>query len=320
MNQAGSFENASVIEMLDPTPSANTIRVKVQAIGLNPVDYKLIENGFEGWNYPRPLGLDAAGIIDALGGDVKGWRKGERVYFHSDITKPGVSSEYVIVPEHTLSRIPDGISFEVAASLPCPAFTAYQAVFQKLRLHKNDIILIHGGSGAVGGYSIQFAKNFGAKVIATASPRNYESAKAIGADWVLDYRDPNLAKTVSEITSHNGVRAVIDTIGGHSTIQAFSMIDYFGEIVCVAGLPDSDKIPHFEKSFSLHEIAIGAAFTSENVRAQTELSRIGSVVMNLLVSGALKPLPIETISLSEIPDALFRLRSRKTTRKIVARI
>jgi NADPH:quinone reductase len=126
LDRLGEPETLRVMDLPKPEPGPGEIRVRVQAVGLNPADYKLAADGHPDWNYPFVLGLDVAGIVDALGEGVTEWSIGDRVFYHGDLSKPGGYAEYAITTSHTSARIPEGVSFTEAAALPCAGMTAYQ--------------------------------------------------------------------------------------------------------------------------------------------------------------------------------------------------
>src|SRR5512144_1034312 len=113
-------------EAPEPSPAQGDIRVAVHAVGLNPVDYKIARMGHPDWRFPHILGLDVAGVVDAIGASVSQWQLGDWVFYHGDLSKPGGFAEFAVTTAHTVARIPDGMSFVDAASLPW-GLTAYHA-------------------------------------------------------------------------------------------------------------------------------------------------------------------------------------------------
>jgi len=313
-----SLDLSEMIERVVPTPNKNEVKIRVKAIGLNPVDFKLAQDGLEGWSYPRTIGLDGAGVVEAVGEKVSRFRGGERVFFHSSFLDEGISAEYCITGEDILTIIPDSVSFELAASLPCPTFTAYQAVFLKLNINPGDFVFIQGGSGAVGSYAVQMAKLKKAVVIATCSEKNLEYVSDLGASLTLQYDDPRLVEKVMNFTGGHGVSSAIDTIGGEHTSVCFDLIKHFGEVVCVVGLPPTSQVPQFEKALSLHEIALGAIFLSNDSTVIKNLAVYGEVVLALLSAGQLKTKKLNIVPLHEVPIILKKMKTRQVTEKYVA--
>jgi NADPH:quinone reductase len=125
--------------------------------------------GYEGWRYPHVLGVDVAGVIETIGDGVVSWSLGDQVFYHTTWRKDGSHAEFNVAPAHTFARIPEGISFVDAATLPCAALTAYSALYRRLHIREGDIVLVHAAAGGVGGFAIQLAKAAKAFVIGTCS-------------------------------------------------------------------------------------------------------------------------------------------------------
>ncbi|HEY9677993.1 MAG TPA: zinc-binding dehydrogenase [Drouetiella sp.] len=320
LDKPGTPESLYTSDVEQPKPGPGEVRIKVYAVGLNPIDYKLAASGFPGWDYPQILGLDVAGVIDAVGKGVDEWEVGDSVYYHGDHSKQGAFSQYAIVTTRTLAWLPDGLSFTDAAALPCAGFTAYQALHKKLNVQKGKTILILGGAGGVGGFAIQLAKLAGLKIITTCSKHNTNFVKNLGATEIIDYQNENVKQAVMEITQERGVDYILDTVSSDSATSALEMLAFNGSIACVAGLPDLSKLAPFEKAFSLHEVFIGGAYTCGDDSALDELAKIGMDFGNLAAKGSVKPMVEEVVNLEDIPDALVRLSMRHVRGKIVAKI
>ncbi len=134
LDQPGTLDTLRVDEVSEPQPGTGEIRVRVAAIGLNPVDYKLAGRGNPAWSYPHILGLDVAGTIDTVGADVDSWRTGDRVFYHGNLARPGGYAELAITTAHTTAAIPDGVDFVSAAAIPCAGLTAYQGLVRRLNV------------------------------------------------------------------------------------------------------------------------------------------------------------------------------------------
>jgi NADPH:quinone reductase len=178
--------NFTDIELPKPAPAGHDLLVKVEAVSVNPVDYKQRKVDSP---TPRVLGWDAAGTVEALGKDVTLFKPGDAVYYAGDVTRPGCDSEFHLVDERIVGRKPKKLDFAQAAAIPLTAITAWEAFFDRLKVKAGGTILIIGGAGGVGSMGIQLAKIAGLKVIATASrPESIAWAKELGADEVVDHR------------------------------------------------------------------------------------------------------------------------------------
>lgn len=312
------WREMKVSETEKPAPGPGEVLVKVKAAGLNPVDYKTATNGNPNWSYPHILGVDAAGVIEETGEGVSEFRKGDRVFYHGNLTKKGGFAEFAVTTAHTVARIPDELSFEDAAALPCAGMTAYQALIRKMNLQSGETILIHGGAGGVGGFAIQLAKNIGAKVITTCSPENEEYVKELGADYVIFYKTENVHARILEITENTGVNAVLDTVSRDNATDSLKSIAFNGRIAFIAGNPDYSAVKPFSQALSFHEIALGAAHFSNNIEAQKDLAVMNEELANLVVESKLSTMISEKITLEEVPAALIKLSERHVKGKIVA--
>lgn len=320
LDRPGQPDSLYTTEVDQPKPANGEVRVKVHAVGLNPVDYKLAATGLPGWKYPFILGLDVAGVVDAVGPDVDEWQEGDPVYYHGDLTRRGGYGQYTIAKSRALSWLPEGLSYVQAAALPCAGFTAYQALYRKLNVKQGKTILIHGGAGGVGGFSVQLAKLAGLKIIATCSRHNFNFVKDLGAETVLDYQAEDIFQKVMQLTGGHGVDYVIDTVSSENATRSLSILGLNGQMACVAGLPDLSEFEPFLKAISIHEIALGSHYLVEDENALDELARIGIEFGALASKGAVRPMLEETVTLEEIPDALVRLSMRHVRGKIVATV
>ena len=182
------------LEIGKPVATGRDLLVKVKAIGVNPVDYKVRSPKDKIEGVPKILGWDVAGIVEEVGKDVSFFKEGDEVYYSGTMTRPGGNSEFHLVDERLVGRKPASLSFAEAAALPLTTITAYEGLFTRLEISRNveenkgRNILIIGGAGGVGSIAIQLAKLAGLKVITTASrPESVSWVKELGADAVVDH-------------------------------------------------------------------------------------------------------------------------------------
>ncbi|MCD5322368.1 MULTISPECIES: zinc-binding dehydrogenase [Pontibacillus] len=314
------WQDMKVGEIDTPVPQKGEILVRNKAAGLNPVDYKTATNGLPAWEYPHVLGVDAAGIVEEVGEGVTTVQKGDRVVYHGNMSKKGTFAEYTVTPAHTVSILPETISFENGAAVPCAGYTAYQALFRKMHIQPGQTILIHAGAGGVGGFAIQLAKQAGLTVITTASASNHALVKSLGADYAIDYKQDDFVEKTLEITNGKGVHAVLDTVGRENATKSLDTIQFNGQIAFIAGPPDISSALDFTKSFSFHQIALGGAHLVDNVEEQQDLALMGQEMFQLIEEGSISTLLEKVVSLKEVPQALVDLSERHVTGKIVAKI
>ncbi|WP_270180866.1 zinc-binding dehydrogenase [Alkalihalobacillus sp. CinArs1] len=320
LKEKGQWDSMTVEEIQTPKPGKGEVLVKIHAVGLNPVDYKTATNGNPNWEYPHILGLDGAGVIEEVGEDVTEWKKGDRVVYHGDLMKKGAFAEYAITTAHTISRLPDAISFEDAAALPTAGYTAYQSLFRKLHIEKGQTILIHAGAGGVGGFAIQMAKYMGLTVITTASKSNHEYVRQLGADYVIDYKEEDFVEKCLELTDGVGIDAVLDAVSAENATKSLDALTFNGQIAYIAGVPEFSRGVSFTRPLSFHQIALGGVYASNNKKEQADLARMGDEMVNLVLGGHVDPTVKHVISLEEVPEALVKLSERHVTGKIVAKV
>jgi zinc-binding alcohol dehydrogenase family protein len=183
------------IELPKPSPSGRDLLVKVDAVSVNPVDYKQRKQA----TGSRVLGWDAAGTVEAVGSECTLFKPGDAVYYAGDVTRPGCNSEFHLVDERIVGRKPKKLDFAQAAAMPLTSITAWEAFHDRMKVQSGKRILIISGAGGVGSIGIQLAKTAGLHVIATASrPETIEWVKELGADEVVDHRKP-LAQQVKQV-------------------------------------------------------------------------------------------------------------------------
>lgn len=182
-----------------PQINAQDLLVRVKAVSINPVDYKVRSSIKESQTTPRILGWDAAGIVEQVGDAVTQFQPGDEVYYAGSIIRAGSNSEYQAVDARIMGRKPASLSFEQAAALPLTTITAWEALFERLGIepektvgNQSRSILIIGGAGGVGSIAIQLAKQVaGLTVIATASrPETVDWCLKLGADYTINHHQP----------------------------------------------------------------------------------------------------------------------------------
>lgn len=188
------------VDLPKPSPTGRDLLVEVRAVAVNPVDVKVRSPKDKVEEVPRVLGWDAAGIVTAVGPEVTLFRPGDAVYYAGDITRAGSNQQFQLVDERIVGRKPVRLSFAEAAALPLTTITAYEALFDRLRIdrdgaHAGETILMIGGAGGVGSIAIQLAKRAGLTVIATASrPETVAWVKDLGADHSVNHHGDMVAE------------------------------------------------------------------------------------------------------------------------------
>ena len=234
-------------------PTAHDLLVEVRAVSVNPVDVKVraaTRSGNE-----RILGWDAAGTVLRVGEQVTLFRPGDEVFYAGSLDRPGSYSRQQLVDERIVARKPASLDFAQAAALPLTAITAWEALFDKLRLsaESTGTMLVLGSAGGVGSILIQLVKALtGLRVIGTASrPESAEWVSGLGADVVLDHRDPELAARIRAVAPE-GVDFVF-TAQSKGRVPLFTqVVRPFGQIVAIDDEHDLPLYALKDKAISWH--------------------------------------------------------------------
>lgn len=199
----GGPEVLQVEDIARPVPAPDEILIKVYASGVNPADWIIREGGNDFLRpflkLPLTLGWDAAGVVAETGSEVTTFQKGDAVYGIPNFPGDGSYAEYCVAKASQFAFKPKSIGFNEAAGVPLAGLTAWAALFEHGKLQPGQRILIHGASGGVGSFAVQFAKAKGAYVIGIASAGNLEYLKQLGADEVLDYRSQPFEELVRDV-------------------------------------------------------------------------------------------------------------------------
>ncbi|WP_101925999.1 MULTISPECIES: zinc-binding alcohol dehydrogenase family protein [Luteimonas] len=184
------------VELDLPIPGPHDLRVRVEAVSVNPVDTKVRSPKPQTESTPKVLGYDAAGVVDTIGSEVTGFEVGDAVYYAGDITRSGSNAQFQLIDARLAARKPESLDFAQAAALPLTALTAWELLFERMPYAINGggdgkRLLVIAGAGGVGSIAIQLAKRAGFTVIATASRMETIAwCRVMGADHVIDHREP----------------------------------------------------------------------------------------------------------------------------------
>lgn len=334
-----------------PAPGPTQVRVKMHAASVNPVDWKRTMfpsatsgggpdvagatalPGFKNMHhppvpypYPYVVGVDGAGVIESVGPKVKACKVGDRVMFHSSLYSAagGSMCEYAVLEESVVVPIPEGrgpqpVSFEEAAAIPCAVWTAYIALFDKLRIEQGRSIFIDGASGGVGSAAVQLAHHMGLFVFASCSASNAAYVRGLGADVVLDYaHGAAMVDEVLAATEDYGVDYYL-AVTNTQDAEAFTDVLRFGGAVCLLSgvlVPTSDTL--FRRQLSVHYVLLNGLHGHPLTRPQ--LRCVGDQVAELYVNGAFA-MDVEVLPFAEAATALDRSATGKTNhKKLVVRV
>ncbi|MCC7124282.1 MAG: NADPH:quinone reductase [Acidobacteria bacterium] len=315
---ARAFGPPSVLqleELPDPTPLAGEVRVRVHAAGVNPYDTYMRAGGYAiSPELPYVPGADAAGVIDALGDGVQGWKVGDRVYISGTATHRayGAYSSMVVCRVHQIHRLPDRLTFAQGAAINVPYATAWRAVFQRAQAERGETIFIHGASGAVGLAAVQMARAAGLTVIGTAStPEGTEEARAQGAHHVLNHRASGYLDELTTLTG-GGPNIIIEMLANQNLDHDLGIIAKFGRIVIVGSRGRVEIDPR--RIMSKEATVMGTAFWN---LSEEEVSAIHAAMAASLANGALSPVIGRELPLAEAAQAHERVMQPGARGKIV---
>ena len=302
-----------------PRPAAGEARIKVRACALNWLDVG-IRRGPQFGSVPLPLitGVDVSGIIDAVGADVAGWSAGDAVTFYSLVTcgdceycrdgyvtvcpqhriigehMNGGLAEYTVVPARNLIKKPRNLTHIEVAALPVVTMTAWHMLITVARLQAGETVFIPGAGGGVASMGIQIAKHAGATVIAsTSTPEKMERARGLGADCVVNYRDPDWVEQVVSFTGGRGVDVAQDLVGAMTWASSLRTLARNGRLVVCGS--------HSGKTFDLQIPQIyhrQLSILGANGGTYNELRHC----LELANQGVLQPVIDRVLPLSEIRE------------------
>ena len=305
LNEAGGTENLILSEVDCPVPQPNEVLVETKAISINPVDVKVRPseetlNMIIGPERPIILGWDVAGTVAVVGKNVTQFKVGDTVFGMVNFPGHGKAyAEYVCAPESQLAKMPEKASFEEAAATTLAALTALQVL--RPRVKKGDRVLIHAGSGGVGHFAIQIAKNIGAHVISTSSAKNRDFVMSLGADEHIDYRAQKFEEVLTDIDF------ILDGMGGEILENSLKVVRDGGTIV---------SLPTHEFSEELKAVAEPRNINLEFVLVTSNGQDMNSL-KEMIEKGVLKPHVSKTFPFTELAEAHEQIESGRTVGKTV---
>jgi zinc-binding alcohol dehydrogenase family protein len=245
------------IELPTPVPQPRDLLVRVSAVSVNPVDTKVRRNRKPADGQVEVLGWDAVGVVEAVGNDVSLFQPGDRVYYAGAINRPGTNSELHLVDERIVARAPQSLDDAAAAALPLTAITAYELVFDRLRIAKGggagQALLVVGGAGGVGSILIQLARQLTQlRIIATASrPETRQWCLDLGAHAVIDHRQPLSAGLNAAGIGHVDFVAALTQTEQHYD-QIIESLKPQGALAVIDDMDVLNAMKLKSKSISLH--------------------------------------------------------------------
>lgn len=290
-------------------PAPGDVVVRLEAIGLNPVDWKLLE--IKGGDVP---GVDGAGRVVAVGDGVSEAWIGQRVAWHQDLRHTGSFAQYSHLQARALMRIPPNLDSVSAAAFPCPGLTAWQAL-EKVPFRPGSRMLISGAGGLVGILLLQMARQRGFIVDTLSGERHHPLLGSLGARRC--YTTPQATEGWEADEKYE---VIIDTSSPESYRWLTPSLRANGHFVAVLGRPERWPNEPFAQSFSFHEVALAALHAWGDDTDWRRLTADGERLLAQLEEGSLQKETIITYDYHRLAEALHRLQHRDFTGKLVVRV
>ena len=334
----GGLEQLAVREVEEPAVRSDTdVKVRVQAAALNHLDL-FVARGLPGVEptFPHVVGSDAAGVVEAVGAAVRAVRPGDRVMINPGIScetcqsclegeeslcrsfrllgehLTGTMAELVVVPEGNVARVPDGMPMERAAAFSLVTLTAWRMLTTRARLRPGETVLIWGIGGGVAQAALQIAKLLGAYAIVTSgTAHKLDSARALGADAVLDHGRDDVIGEVKRLTGGNGADVVVDSVGERTWPQSLRALRRGGRLV-VCGATTGPMVDIDLRRLFWHQWTIMGS-TMGSRREYREIVRLAGL-------GRLWPVVDRVVPLAAAVEAFRRLAAGEQFGKLVIEV
>jgi NADPH:quinone reductase-like Zn-dependent oxidoreductase len=302
IHEFGGVDVLKLEDLPKPAPGPGEVLIEVKAASVNPVDYKTREGQYPpvtADTLPVTLGRDVAGVVEAIGEGVTTFRAQDPVFAMLPADRGGYA-EWVRAPADVCAVKPAALDMIQAASVPLAALTAWQGLFTHGGLNQGQRVLIHGASGGVGSFAVQFAKIKGAEVFATASAGNLAYVESLGADRVVDYHAERFEDVVHDAD------LVYDLVGGETQDRSWRVLKRGGTLVSTVSQPDAGK-------------ATAAGVTAKRYAAQPDGGQLKQIAA-LIDAGRVKVAIDAVYALAEAAEAERHLRDDHVVGKVVLKV
>ena len=310
-----------------PEVGANDVLVAIHAAGLNLLDSKIKSGEFKlilPYKLPLILGHDVAGVVTKVGKDVTNFKVGDEVYSRPQDHRIGTFAEFIAINESDVALKPKNLTMEEAASIPLVALTAWQVLVEKAQVKAGQKVFIQAGSGGVGTIAIQLAKHLGATVATTASTKSFDVLKDLGADYVIDYKNADFEKSLSNYD------AVLNSQDQKTLEKSLRVLKSGGKLISISGPPT----PQFaQEANAPWFVKIILALISSRVRKKAKQLNVGysflfmkasgeqlSKITTLIEAGIIKPVVDKVFPFEAANQALSYVESGRAKGKVVVRL
>ena len=298
----GGPEVLKLEELPDPKPGAGQVLVRLKAIGVNPVDtYRRAGSTPAKPPLPYIPGADGAGIVEAVGADVRDIKVGARVYISGTASSvsDGAYAELAVCDAWQVHPLPSNVSFAQGAAMNIPYATAYRSLFFKARALPNETLLVHGASGGVGLASVQLARAHGMKIIGTAgTDRGRQLVREQGADHVLDHGATDYTDKLMTLTGNRGVDVILEMAAHINLGKDLTLLAKHGRIVVIGSRGPIEVNPR--ETMARDAVVMGMMLWNGS---REEILSIHAALVAGLANGSLKPVIGKELPLAEAAKA-----------------
>jgi len=327
VDRYGKGNSLRVGEAPEPAVRGGDVLVEVYAAGVNLLDSKIRDGEFKlilPYRLPLILGNDVAGVVVQVGSQVQRFKPGDEVYARPDKDRIGTFANFIAIDERDVAHKPTTLTMEEAASIPLVGLTAWQALVEKARLKAGQRVFIQAGSGGVGTFAIQLAKQLGATVATTCSKANFELVKSLGADVVIDYKTEDFEKQLQDydVVLHSQDNAALK--------KSLRILRPGGQLISISGPPDPDFGKEIEASGFIRLLLrvlssaarrrarrLNVGFSFLFMRANgAQLEQITA----LIESGVIRPVMDQVFPFEETNEAMAHVETGRTKGKVVVTV
>lgn len=327
INRYSKKDKLQLTEIPEPVLQENDVLVKVHAAGVNLLDAKIRNGEFKlilPYKTPLILGHDVAGVVVKTGASVRKFKVGDEVYARPADYRIGTFAEFIAMHENDVAIKPKNLTMEEAASIPLVGLTAWQALIEKANLKKGQKVFIQAGSGGVGTFAIQLAKQLGATVATTTSTTNIDLVKSLGADIVIDYKKDDFEKKLKNYD------VVLNSQDGKTLEKSMRVLKPGGKIISISGPPDPDFAKEIGSSWFVKLIM---RLLSAGIRKKAKRLNVGfsflfmkangsqlGEITSLIDSGIIHPVIDKVFPFEATNEAMTYVENGRAKGKVVIKV
>lgn len=327
INRYSKKDKLQLTEIPEPVLQENDVLVQVHAAGVNLLDAKIRNGEFKlilPYKTPLILGHDVAGVVVKTGASVRKFKVGDEVYARPADYRIGTFAEFIAMHENDVAIKPKNLTMEEAASIPLVGLTAWQALIEKANLKKGQKVFIQAGSGGVGTFAIQLAKQLGATVATTTSTTNIDLVKSLGADIVIDYKKDDFEKKLKNYD------VVLNSQDGKTLEKSMRVLKPGGKIISISGPPDPDFAKEIGSSWFVKLIM---RLLSAGIRKKAKRLNVGfsflfmkangsqlGEITSLIDSGIIHPVIDKVFPFEATNEAMTYVENGRAKGKVVIKV